>query len=61
MIIIRFILICLIVYLLVKGFIRSFYLEDPPERTHEPESRKKVPEKKISRNVGEFVDYEEVD
>jgi large-conductance mechanosensitive channel len=57
MIIIRFILICLIVYLLVKGFIRSLYLEDPPQqRRQEPPP----PVKKVSKEIGEFVDYEEV-
>jgi hypothetical protein len=59
MIIIRFILIILIVYLLVKGFVQSFYLEDPPRK---PEPRNdKPPEKKVSKEVGEFIDYEEVD
>lgn len=60
MILIRFILICLIVYLLVKGFIRSLYLEDPPPN---PSQRKddNPSKKKISKDVGEYVDYEEVE
>lgn len=62
MIIIRFILICLIVYLLVKGFVRSLYLEDPPQRNPEPpETRKKTSTKKVSKEVGEYIDYEEVE
>ncbi|HEX2970571.1 MAG TPA: hypothetical protein VHO46_15845 [Bacteroidales bacterium] len=59
MILIRFILICLIVYLLLRGFVQSFFLEDPPSA---PERRKeKPPKKKISKDVGEYIDYEEVD
>lgn len=58
MIIIRFILICLIVYLLVKGFIQSLYLDDPPRQKHE--EAPKSPVKRISKEIGEYVDYEEV-
>lgn len=60
MIIIRFILICLIVYLLVRGFIQSFYLEEPPRRP-EPRKNPPSPKKKISKDVGEYIDYEEVE
>lgn len=57
MIIIRFILICLIVYLLVKGFLQSLSLEDAPkQRRQEPPP----PVKKVSKEIGEYVDYEEV-
>lgn len=62
MILIRFILICLIVYLLVKGFVRSLFLEDPPERDRRPSPRQdKSQEKKVSKEVGEYIDYEEVE
>lgn len=60
MIIIRFILIFLIVYLLVKGFLRSLSLEDPPQPPRETK-KPKEPEKKISKEIGEYIDYEEVD
>ena len=59
MIIIRFILIFLIVYLLVRGFIKSLFLENP-SRTPEQRRNDKDPKKKISKEVGEFIDYEEV-
>lgn len=58
MIIIRFILIFLIVYLLVRGFIKSLFLEDNSAQEPVRDRRK---DKKISKNVGEYVDYEEVD
>lgn len=59
MIIIRFILIFLIVYLLLRGFIRSLFLDDP-QRTPEPRRDDKPKQKKISKEVGEFIDYEEI-
>lgn len=59
MIIIRFILIFLIVYLLLRGFVQSLFLEDPP-RTPEPRKDEKPKKKKISREVGEYIDYEEI-
>jgi hypothetical protein len=59
MLLVRYILIFLIVYLLVRGFIRSFYLEDkPPRRPAGPHDEK--PKKRISKDVGEFIDYEEI-
>lgn len=59
MIIIRFILISLIVYLLLRGFVQSLFLEDPPRK---PEARKdnKPVKKKVSKEVGEYIDYEEI-
>lgn len=59
MLIVRYILILLIVYLLVRGFIRSLYLSDePPRRRTEPHDEK--PKRRISRDVGEYIDYEEM-
>jgi hypothetical protein len=58
MLLVRYILIFLIVYLLVRGFIRSFYLEDPPKPR--PRDEGNSSRKKISPKVGEFVDYEEI-
>jgi hypothetical protein len=51
----------MIVYLLVKGFVRSFYLEDTPDQRQDSGAKKKEPVRKISRDVGELIDYEEVD
>ena len=59
MIIIRFILIFFIVYLLVRGFIKSLFLGDS-SRTPEHRRHDKDPNKKVSKEVGEFIDYEEV-
>jgi flagellar biosynthesis/type III secretory pathway M-ring protein FliF/YscJ len=62
MILIRFILIFLIVYLLVRGFMRSLL---PDDRSAEGKGNQKFRDtqekqnKKISKSIGEYVDYEE--
>lgn len=61
MIIVRTILILMIVYLLVKGFIRSLYLEDPPDREPRRDDKQKSTPKKVSKEIGDYVDYEEVE
>lgn len=61
MIIVRFILIIMIVYLLVRGFVRSFYLEDKPDPSSKKDTGKGPGSKRISKKVGEYVDYEEID
>jgi flagellar biosynthesis/type III secretory pathway M-ring protein FliF/YscJ len=62
MILIRFILIFLIVYLLLRGFIRSLSLHDSSTDRKNDQKFRDTPEKqnkKISRSIGEYVDYEE--
>ncbi len=59
MILFRYFLICLIIYLIVRSFIRYSAGDDQPERS-EPESQTKT-NKKVSKEIGEYIDYEEVD
>jgi large-conductance mechanosensitive channel len=54
----RFILVGLIIYLLVRSFIRYFHEEG--ERREVPEDNKNADTKKISKDIGEYVDYEEI-
>lgn len=60
MILIRYLLIGLIVYLVVRSF-RSFG-QNPQQsdKVKEPQEAKKAGGKKISKSVGEYVDYEEL-
>jgi hypothetical protein len=61
MILIRFALISLIIYLLLRSFIK--FSEDGNASTRVDESAKKkenIPGKKVSKKIGEYVDYEEV-
>jgi len=60
MILLRFLLIGLAVYLIVRSF-RNF--GEGPEQSgkiKEPKDTKKAEGKKISKSVGEYVDYEEI-
>ena len=61
MILIRFALIGLIVYLLVRSFMR-YGSEDAQSSTNQnPGSKDNLTVKKVSKKTGEYVDYEEVD
>jgi hypothetical protein len=59
MILVRYILILLIVYLLLKGFIKSLSMEDPQEKLFRDYPKPKPPSQKVSKKIGEYVDYEE--
>ncbi|NLJ43047.1 MAG: hypothetical protein GX431_05260 [Bacteroidales bacterium] len=56
---IRVILVATIIYLLVKSFVNFFADEAEKEERREKESRSK--KKGVSKEVGEYIDYEEVD
>lgn len=62
MIIIRFVLICVIVYLLVRGFARSLFQEDKTQNAGFKDYPKppKPTSQKVSKKIGEYVDYEEI-
>jgi hypothetical protein len=60
MILIRYLLIGLIGYLLVRMFLRMGKEEEPAIRPPEPRKNKIVPEKKISKKIGEYIEYEEI-
>ncbi len=58
-ILIRIFLIGLIIYLLFRSFFRYFHGEEENREIHK---EKRSPDiKKVSKEVGEYVDYEEVD
>ncbi len=61
MIIIRFALISLIVYLLVRSFMRNGEEEKQSSKRQAPENKDSTTTKKVSKKIGEYVDYEEVD
>jgi hypothetical protein len=60
MLLIRYILIGLIIYLIVRSFIRLGEEENPPGRS-EPEKKSKISRKSVSKAVGEYIDYEEIE
>lgn len=60
MILIRFILVSLIVYLIIRSFLRLGKAEDSTIRRSEPDKSGKATDKKISKEIGEYIDYEEI-
>ena len=59
--IIRFILIALAVYLIVRSFLRHEINAAQNNNQKFKEEKIKFGEKKISKSVGEYIDYEEMD
>jgi large-conductance mechanosensitive channel len=57
---IRFILVGMIIYLLVRSFARYFAEEKEEHRYREDESSKEQKQKGVSKEVGEYIDYEEI-
>jgi hypothetical protein len=59
MILIRYLLICIIGYLVVRSFVK-FGEEKSSVESREQAKKDTIPQKKVSKEVGEYVDYEEV-
>jgi len=60
MILIRFALVSLIVYLIIKSFMRYGEEKHTSVPGPDPDKRSKIDSKKISKEIGEYVDYEDV-
>jgi hypothetical protein len=61
MVLVRFALICLIVYLITRSFFRYGEGNESSPHGSEPEKEKKTTKKGVPKSIGEYVDYEEVD
>jgi large-conductance mechanosensitive channel len=61
MILIRFVLVSVVVYLIIRSFIRFGKDDEPSVHRAEPEKESKISNKGVSKEIGEYVDYEEVD
>ncbi len=61
MIFFRFILICIIIYLLVRSFVRFFAEQISSSDEVFEEKRRKSKKSGVSKEIGEYIDYEEVD
>ena len=59
MLLIRYILIGLIVYLIVRSFIRHDI--NSAQNNKNKGDKIKLEGNKVSKNIGEYVDYEEID
>jgi len=60
MILIRYLLICLIGYLVVRAFVNFSHEEKTAAEKHNAEKKEKIPQKKVSKEIGEYIDYEEI-
>jgi large-conductance mechanosensitive channel len=58
---IRFILVSIIIYLLIRSFARYFEEQSSSGRDQENRREKNPKQKGVSKEIGEYVDYEEVD
>lgn len=60
MILVRYLLICIIGYLLVRSFVK--FNEEEKSSANKGEKLKKdnVSQKKVSKKIGEYIDYEEL-
>jgi hypothetical protein len=56
---IRYILIGIIGYLIIRSFIKFGKAGNPSSKIRQPEKQDKIPAKKVSRKTGEYIDYEE--
>ena len=61
MILVRFLLIGLIVYLIIRSFLKYGKDKEPVTGQQQPGDTGKNESKKISKSVGEYVDFEELD
>ena len=60
MILVRFILIGLIVYLIVRSFVKFGDGDGSSAGQTGPHNKGKSVTKKVSKEIGEYIDYEEV-
>ncbi len=60
-ILIRFVLITIIIYLLARSFIRVFQGPDEPDQRNRSDQNDREKPSGVSKEIGEYVDYEEVD
>jgi large-conductance mechanosensitive channel len=58
---IRFVLISIIIYLIIRSFNRYFEEMDTDAREREHEQEEKSKSKGVSKEIGEYTDYEEVE
>ncbi|MBN2862868.1 MAG: hypothetical protein JXN62_06885 [Bacteroidales bacterium] len=61
MILFRYILIFLIVFLITRSFFRFNQVEDRKGKDTNRSDRNKSQKKKISKEIGEYIDYEDVE
>jgi hypothetical protein len=60
MLLVRYLLIGLIIYMIIRSFVRYSNEEESSKLNKDPDRSSNLTNKKISKEVGEYIDYEEV-
>jgi len=60
MILIRYVLLSIIGYLLIRSFVRFGQEDKSSGDKQKAVNKDKVPQKKVSKEIGEYIDYEEI-
>ena len=60
MVLIRYLLLCIIGYLIIRAFIKFGDADGSSARKRETVNKDKGPRKKVSKKIGEYIDYEEI-
>ncbi len=61
MILVRYALVFLIIYLIIRAFVRFGEDDDATDKKVQRQESTNISRKKVSKEVGEYIDYEEVD
>jgi hypothetical protein len=60
MILIRYLLLCIIGYLTIRAFVKFGEQDGMPGKKRETVKKDDVSQKKVSKKIGEYIDYEEI-
>jgi len=60
MILIRYLLICIIGYLVVRVFMNFSHGKKVSVDKNDEGKKDNVPQKKVSKKIGDYIDYEEI-
>jgi hypothetical protein len=60
MILIRYLLLCIIGYLIIRAFVKFGNEEFSSSNKRETVKKDNGPQKKVSKKIGEYIDYEEI-
>ena len=60
MILIRYFLICIIGFLIIRFFVKFGQEDKSSVDNKKADNKDKVPPKKVSKEIGEYIDYEEI-
>jgi hypothetical protein len=60
MVLVRYILLCAVGYLIIRSFLLYVKGRSSSSDIHETREKSNIPPKKVSKETGEYIDYEEI-